>query len=471
VTKTKLLEMLFSFSNGGLKELMTFARLPSLHLREWHLKVLDYFCELRIKRNIKEAKYQREYIINEVFPDISEIAENWYDINSKLVEVVNRFIIYRNTDLKTPSTATSLAWYYFDNDLEKCVETQRDSISKYFKVSRNRTFNFHFKKYDFLHLELVNNKSVKGNSNIRLAMDALDKGYIENRLWLVCEERTREKEWQGVFNSSSYQDTSPQHKDLIFEAIWSVIKDIDFEDVVISYLQTLYIMLLKGEIDEEVLLNLYEKRTTLFEKCEGWRARTLLDYLRSLFKYQLNAGNTDYAARYVEILDLYQKNKVMLEKQTVPLEIFKNGVTTAIIAGNIEWGDAFITRYQKYMSDDIVKYSKAQIYFERDEVDEAFKLLGEISSKETSLVIGLKRLQLKIFYCNNDFEAIHSMLPSFKRYVRNRKNLPEQSRTKILNFTKYLKKLIDNKTDFDFEKATNELAASDIIWFKKIIKK
>lgn len=463
--KTKLLELLFSFSKGNLEELMDFARLRSLNLREWHLEVLDYFCNLRIKRNIREGKYQKEYIINKVFPNSAEIKKDWYDINSKLVEVVNRFILYRSIDLKTPYPAMEIAWYYFDNDLKKCFKAQRDNIGKHFQISKDRKFNFYFEEYKFLYLELVNNKSVKGNFNVRLAVDALDKGYIENRLWLMCEELTRKEEWHGVAGESV------RHSTLTSDVIWSIIKDLNFNDLVINYLQTLYSIFLKDEIDEKALLILYEQRTILFEKCEKWRARTLLDYLRNLFKYQLNAGNVDYAAYYIEILDLYEKNNVLIERKGLPLGIFKNAVTSGLIAGRIEWSEKFIENYGKYIPEMFVRYSMAQVWLEKDKADKALALLKNFSSNKTIFVVGYRRLLLKIYYQRNDFNAIYMMLPSFKDYIKSRNDLHQQSQNKALAFIKYLNNLIDDKNNFDMQKAVSELAVSDIIWFEKMIKK
>jgi len=433
VVRTKLLELLFSFSKGSLEELMEFARLPSLRLREWHFNVLDYFCELRIKRNLKEEKYQKEYIINEVFSDVPEIKENWYDINSKLVEVVNRFILYRNTDLKTTSAAMDLARYYFDNKLKKCFVAQRDNINKYFQASKNRTFNVYFKKYDFLNLELVNNISVKGNSNVRLSIDALDKGYLENRLWLMCEELTRKKEWHGIFDSDSSKNTFLKHGELIFETIWSVIKDIDFDDVVISYLKALYSMLLKDKIDEKILLSLYKKRTILFEKCEKWRARTLLDYLLSLFKSELNNGNIEYATYYIELINLYDKHRVLLVNQNLPMQIFK--------------------------------------YLFEGKYDKAFKILPVFAPENTAYFIGAKRLLLKIFYEKKNILAMEYMIPSFRENMKNRSDIPLQYKEKVLNFIKYLLLLQQASDSFDLEKACADVAVTDAIWFRRIYKK
>jgi len=468
--RTKLLELLFSFSKGNLEELMDFARLRSLNLQEWHLEVLDYFCNLRIKRNIREEKYQKDYIIKKVFPNSAEIKKDWYDINSKLVEVVNRFILYRNIDFRTPSVATELARYYFENKLEKCFEAQRNSISKYFQANKNRTFKFYFKKYDFLNLELVNNKSVKGNSNIRLSIETLDKGYIENRLWLMCEELMRKKIWHRFFNNQFSKSTSPQYNDSIFDAIWSIIKDMEFDDIVISYLQTLYTMLLKDNFDKEIILKLYDKRIMLFEKCEKWRARTLLDYLRHLFRHGLNEGHEIYATYYVELLDLYRKNNAFIESKQLPSGVFKNAVTTALIAGKIEWSDEFVEQYSKYVPENVTKYSLAQIYLEKGNIKKAYDLLPDFPAHETFFYIGSKRLSLKIYYQKGNYFAIHSMLPSFKDYVKSRNNLPVHSQNKIFAFIKYLNKLIENKTDFDISKIKSELAASDMIWVKKMIK-
>jgi len=467
VIRTKLLELLFSFSKGSLKELMEFARLPSLHLREWHLNVLDYFCELRIKRNIKEEKYQKEYIINEVFSDVPEIKKDWYDINSKLVEVANRFILYQSTDIKAPTASIDLAWYYFNNHLEKCFGGQQDSVYRYFQASKNRTFNFYFKKYDFLNLELVNNKSVKGNHNVKLAIAALDNGYIENRLWLMCEELTRKEEWHGVSKENIY----PQHSEFISGAVWSVIKDVDFEDVVINYLQTMYSILLKGEIDEKVLLDLYEKRTVLFERCEKWRARTLLDYLINLFKYKLNEGNANYAAYYIELLSLYEKNNVLLEGKKLPLSIFKNAVTTALIAGKVDWSLEFLERYTRLVPDAVVNYCLAQIHLKKGQVDDAFDILPDFPPNETALYIGAKRLMLKIFYQKGHFAAIRSAIPSFKSYIKSRNNISIQYQNRTLAFIKYLSQLTENKANINASELTDELAVTDIIWVKKMTKK
>lgn len=469
MVKTKLQELLFSFSKGSLEELMDFARLPSLNLREWHLNVLDYFCELRIKRNIKEEKYQKEYIINEVFSDVPEIKKDWYDINSKLVEIINRFILYRNADPKTPSAAIDLARYYFDNKLKKCFEAQRDNINKYFEVSKNRTFNVYFKKYDFLNLELVNNISIKGNSNVRLSIDVLDKGYLENRLWLMCEELTRKKEWHGTFESDSPKNIFPKHGELIFEAIWSVIKDTDFDDVVISYLKALYPMLLKGEINEKIILALYKKRIILFEECEKWRARTLLDYLLNLFKSELNNGNIEYATYYIELINLYDKHKALLVNQNLPTQIFKNAVTASLIADKAAWGHNFIECYKKYIEDEIIDFNIAHVYLFQGKYNEAFEILPVFAPENTAYFIGAKRLILKIFYEKKDTLAMESMIPSFRDNVKNRSDIPLQYKEKVLNFIKYL--LLLQQGSFDLEKACADVAITDAIWFRRVYKK
>ena len=110
-------------------------------------------------------------------------------------------------------------------------------------------------------------------------------------------------------------------------------------------------------------------------------------------------------------------NNVLIEGKKLPSGVFKNAITTALIAGKIDWSFKFVECYKKYVSDIVVEYSLAQIYLEKGEIDRAYNFLPDFPPHETVFYIGAKRLMLKIFYQKGDYLAIHSILPNFKNYV------------------------------------------------------
>lgn len=160
---------------------------------------------------------------------------------------------------------------------------------------------------------------------------------------------------------------------------------------------------------------------------------------------QINRGERQWLN---EVLGLYQsglEQEVFMENGRLSRFTFNNIVLAALGLQNYPWARQFIESYQHYIDPDFregaVHYNLAMVAYRQQDYPEAMRLLQLISRDDTLQQLDARRMLLRIYFDLREFDALESLLDSFKLYIYRQQELGYH-RELYLNLIRFVKALI-----------------------------
>jgi hypothetical protein len=139
---------------------------------------------------------------------------------------------------------------------------------------------------------------------------------------------------------------------------------------------------------------------------------------------------------------------------TILPNVFKNIVTVSTTIGALDWTRAFITEYQNYLAEeskeDMLAYAWSLIAFKEKTYDKALKSVSQVSQKNIFLALSIRRLQLKIYFEQKEWEVLLSSINSYRVYLHRLNRLSSRHKevnTLFLNLLSALCRVQTNQTE------------------------
>lgn len=187
----------------------------------------------------------------------------------------------------------------------------------------------------------------------------------------------------------------------------------------------------------------------LFGKLSGYCT------LKTMFSTKLDVVY-DYELFEIHKLIIREKYYETEANKYFPVDLFRNILFQATKLQEFSWLEDFIEGYSTQLHpnrrNDVINYSYAHLYFERNAYDESLTYLSRIKMDEFSYGLDAKNLYLKIYYDQGDYDSAFSFARSYLKYLNENPMVSESRREGNINFVKYTTKLINyhnekSKTD------------------------
>ncbi len=176
-------------------------------------------------------------------------------------------------------------------------------------------------------------------------------------------------------------------------------------------------------------------------------------------------NNTKIDALYdYELFDIYkiilaEKYYITEANKYFPPDLFRNIIIQATKLQELSWLENFIENYSMVLhpnrKSDIINYSYALLYFERNAYDESLGYLSKVRMDEFSYGLDARNLYLKIYYDQGDYDSAFSYSRSYSKYLQENPMVSESRKESNTNFIKYTTKLIN----FHNEKSKTDISA------------
>ena len=159
---------------------------------------------------------------------------------------------------------------------------------------------------------------------------------------------------------------------------------------------------------------------------------------------KLNQGNQFYLREFIEVYKEILQKDILPNDELNPWN-FKNAIQIALRLGEYEWVEKFISIYSiklpSEFRENAVSYNLAQVYFYKKEYNKVISTLQFVEYEDVTYNLGSKSMLIAIYYEKDEFEALNSLLESFKTYLNRHKDLAEQRKTLYMNLIKFVRKL------------------------------
>ena len=321
---------------------------------------------------------------------------------------------------------------------------------------------------EFNHLEFVRTHLKRSEEdNLQLVADQLDKFYLARKLQLCCE----------MVNVKNV--LSGNRKIFLFDEVLEEVKKGAFTDVpAIRIYYQILMTLLSPEVEDHfnVLRTLLLKHAGKFTIPEQ---RDMYQYLLNYCIRQINLGNITYQKTLFEIYQVILKNNVLMPDGYLSQWDYKNIVTLSLRLREYKWTKEFITSYEKFLPASERKnafvYNMAYWNFHSKNYPEALSLLQKVSFSDLYYQLDTRVILLKIYYEQDDLDALFYHLTAFRTFLRRNRLISEYQRTIYSNLIAFTSRLARNAGNKKMvkriaEKIRQTKQTADLQWLLEKVK-
>jgi hypothetical protein len=191
-----------------------------------------------------------------------------------------------------------------------------------------------------------------------------------------------------------------------------------------------------------LLKDSWEQHGALLQKNEG--QEILLIIINYAIK-QAHSGNSSYIREAFQWYQIGLTTELLLNKEQLSQFAYKNIVALGLKLKAFDWIKMFINKYTLYLPKEVQStyktYVLAKYFFEKNEYDACLEFLTKVESDDLFMNIDAKMMLLKIYYKNKSFDALESLIQSFKIFLH-RKEVMSYHKNNYLNILSFIKKII-----------------------------
>jgi hypothetical protein len=436
---SKLIQLLKTFSRSEWRSFIDLVRSPYFNKQKKLIDFADHLKKLAYA-GFPEEKLEKERLFGDVFPKTSFDNKELNYIANNLLQLAQTFVglerYSQNDSLKTLDILDEL----LQRDLFKHYSFESRSLDKRMEKERLEDSGFHFFRYRYSGLKnrrFLLKKERRYDPQLENMQAQLDRYYIAEKLRIACEMLDRQQ-----FISHKYS--------------------ISFLNEILSHL-ALYPSLQKDSPAIAIYVELYRLLTAESGSSDHFlRYRNLLsryrehfplEEMRNLFLYAINfclrqvrAGRTKYLE---ELFDLYQEgieSRLLFEKDQLSPWTFKNVVKLGLRLKKFDWTHQFIKSTVKHLDpayqEDARNYNLAEWSYHVGKLGEAIRLLTKAEFSDVYYTLDARVMLAKIYYETGEWEALESLLNSFRVYLNRNRQAPEDFKKVYLNFLSILGNLL-----------------------------
>jgi hypothetical protein len=176
----------------------------------------------------------------------------------------------------------------------------------------------------------------------------------------------------------------------------------------------------------------------------------LLILMTSFCSKKINTGDRSFLQKSLDWYELGLEKKVFIEEGTFSIFFFKNIVTAAVGLKKYNWAIQFIETYhlQLYSTqqENLKNYTLAIVYFNQGQNDKvyyekAMVLLSSVELDDVFHLLDIRRMLVRCYYELQEWNALESLIKSFRKYLNRHKNDLNYQYQNYSNFITFVERL------------------------------
>ena len=193
----------------------------------------------------------------------------------------------------------------------------------------------------------------------------------------------------------------------------------------------------------------FRLKNSLIEKLELLNEEdglALFLFLQNSLHKAIDQQNPIYFQELFELYEIQIRQGWLLSQNGTMLpNVFKNIVTVGITLDKLNWTKDFIEKFQDYLEEeskeDMLAYAWGLLAFKEQKYSDALRSISVISQRNIFLSLSYRRLQLMIYFEQQDWEALFAAINSFRVFLHRLKRLSERHKSVNINFLNFLNTL------------------------------
>ena len=171
------------------------------------------------------------------------------------------------------------------------------------------------------------------------------------------------------------------------------------------------------------------------------------DVFMAAINFAIRRHNRSEIAYTRLALDLYREaleRGVLADEGRLPKYTFINIFNLAQLSGETAWAQTFIEKHQFLLPENdrenIHRYCEAGLHFRQGNYSRVLELLRAVEFTEVFINLDVRKMLLRSYFELEEWAALHSLLDSFRSYLRRQKDLGyhREGYLSLIRFTKKL---------------------------------
>ena len=462
-----LIELLSTFNTQELRAFKDFVESPFFNKNQ---DLVRFYLYLKnIAPDFSDKKLDKTLIHRQLFGATRYDDKKIRYLMSFTLKLAEKYIGWKKYQQQEVLTQTHTLESLVERNLEKSYQNIFQDIEKGLNKIPLRNADYYHEKYL---LAEVSNKHFgaknlrKFNHQLQEVANYFDIYYLSQKLKYSCEMMSMQR-----FLSADYSQN-------LIEEIGRFLQKSSYENIPAIALYHQVFLTLTDENNEqhfEKLVHLIDLHIGSFsdEEMQGFYSHALNYCIRKMRQKE---------EKYVEkALDLYMKgveNKLLLQNGFLSPWNYKNIVKLGLRLQKFEWTEQFITQYTNILEEEYrlnaFNYSLADLSYHKQEIGTALTYLREVEFTDIFFTLDAKIMLLKIYYDNDEEEALLSLLASFNIFLKRNKLISDEMRETYGNFINILNQLLKiNKISLPQlkQRIQNVQLLTDRNWLLQIIER
>ena len=433
--KIKAITVLKTFSK---KELGRFADfLNSPYFNKGKKYITRFYKELvRLHPEFDDSISFKRDVYKKLYPDEKYNDVRFRKLSSELYKLILNFLAEEIFNTDVTGKREYILVQLGNRKLDKLFELELKN--SYFELEKTdlRNDQYYRKMYELISKEKFFYFQRKRSRSMDLydtEMICITK-YSVSMLLMKYIERTMEMRF---FNARKFD------LPLFGEVITFIRKNEMLKDPVINILYLQLSLCLKD--DDESYFRLRKLLKKEEKKLDKNQIKIIYTILSNYAVERSEKGILGFLEEVLSVnLEIIRKK---LTEQYISGFLFVNIVTLFLKFRKINELKKFIKENSGLLNpeikDAIINYCYSCLAFQDRDFDKALVYLSKINFDHYQLKFQIKNLSLKIYYEQGQYEAIYSLMDSYKHILKRESGIPESIKRTILSFLKILKELAD----------------------------
>ena len=414
---SKLITILTKLTTVEKEAFRKWVHSPMHNQRSDRTKLFNYLLS---KRKLTPRTTDRYQVYRVVFDCTDYHDTTFKKLMNLSVQLLEDFIHFSSQKKDIQTKQKSLISFAAAHQLDQYKQQSIAKAQKKLKLLTVQNHSYFEQKTQLEKLIFESNETATDRSQTNL-QDVVDQQYIAfilETLRFACEAITHQRLYKSSYNIP------------LLEAILQDIANGKYMDTPAIQLYYYSYLALSNPTEEthfKTLKKLLKKYPAIISPKE---LKSIYLIAINYCVQQLNNGAETYVK---EVFELYQyglEQTILIENNLLSRFTYKNIVAVAIRLEQYTWLKDFLQAYTPYLETTYrphyAAYAQAKLSFAQHDFDKALQILTKVEFDNIFLNMDAKVMLLKIYYANEDFDALDALLTSFRRFLQRKSILAYQ---------------------------------------------
>lgn len=400
---------------------------------------------------------EKEKVWKTVYPDVAYDDAQLRRVASELTNLILKFIGNEYISKRPLNEQVAIHQALTPTDLKKHLATVERRIQRVMAQKEQKALDDYYFDYKFSMARLgfaTKNTVPKNYLDFLMPLNKqLDVFYIAQKLQFFCR--------LVIFKQTRQADAG-------FDNFDEIIRLSDSPSIRTVPLVESYRTALLALLDISNTSNYFHFLDILHKHEHAITKEDLQDLYQNALNFcafRINSGDRSFVQEMFGIYKVLAKNELLVLHGFLPEPQYKNIIGISLNCGDFEWTEDFITKYAEYLPENLREnassYNLAYLNFIKKNYGKVVELLRNVEYSNLSYALGARWLLVRTYFDTDEYQALDSLLESFRIYVMRNKLMSKKLKKTYINMISLTKRLTTLPTPDKLAKIKDKVIALD----------